>query len=231
MSEETPSVPPPVLPSSRKLITALAAIAMISGLLVAVTFQVTAPVIKKNQQAALERAIFQVLPQAEVHANFRLEGDSLTALTSEQFADANVFAGYDANNTLVGVAMEGAARGYQDVVRVLYAYVPEKQGIIGFTVLQSSETPGIGDKVETDAAFLANFNPLDASLNEAGDALAHPIITVKNGRKVNPWEIDAISGATITSAAVGDALNDSAQAMLPTLMANQDLLVAAKGDS
>lgn len=230
MSKEQPSVPQPVMPKSSKLITALAAIAMISGLLVAVTFQVTAPVIKKNQQEALERAIFQVLPDATVHANFRLEDDELTALTPEQFADANVFAGFDAEHQLVGVAMEGAARGYQDVVRILYAYVPDQEGIIGFTVLQSSETPGIGDKVETDDAFLANFNPLDARLNEAGDALAHDIITVKNGRKVNPWEIDGISGATITSSAVGNALNESAATMLPTLMANQDLLVMPKGD-
>jgi electron transport complex protein RnfG len=229
MSDETPHVPPPVLPSSRKLITALAAIAMISGLLVAVTFQVTAPVIKKNQQEALERAIFQVLPEATVHANFRLADGQLTALTPEQFADANLFAGFNANQELVGVAMEGAARGYQDVVRILYAYDPAQEGILGFTVLQSSETPGIGDKVETDAAFLANFDPLDARLNEGGDALAHAIVTVKNGRKVNPWEIDGISGATITSTAVGNALNTSAQAMLPTLRANRDQLVLTKG--
>ena len=230
MSEETVPVPAPVLPSSRKLITALAAIAMISGLLVAVTYQVTAPVIKLNQQRALEQAIFKVLPDATVHANFRLEGTALSALTPEQFADANVFVGYNAEQELVGIAMEGAARGYQDVVKILYAYDPAQQGITDFTVLQSSETPGIGDKVETDAAFQKNFNPLDARLNATGDALAHEIITVKNGRKVNPWEIDGISGATITSAAIGNALNDSAQAMLPTLLANQGLLTAPKGD-
>lgn len=226
MSAETDPVPPPVLPSSRKLITALAAIAMISGLLVAVTYEVTAPVIKLNQQRALEQAIFKVLPAATVHANFRLEGATLSALTSEQFAEANVFAGYNADQVLVGIAMEGAARGYQDVVKILYAYDPAQNGITGFTVLQSSETPGIGDKVETDAAFQENFNPLDASLNAGGDALAHEIITVKNGRKVNPWEIDGISGATITSTAIGHALNDSAQAMLPPLLANRDLLIA-----
>jgi Na+-translocating ferredoxin:NAD+ oxidoreductase subunit G len=230
MSEETPAVPAPVLPSSSKLITALGAIAMISGLLVAVTYQFTAPIIKVNQQKALERAIFQVLPEAVTSANFRLEGNELTALTTEQFADANVFVGYDAERALVGVALEGSARGYQDVVRILYAYDPAEQGILGFTVLQSSETPGIGDKVETDDAFLANFDPLDARLNAAGDDLANPIITVKNGRKVNPWEIDAISGATITSAAVGDALNESASRMLPPLMANQNLLTTPKGD-
>lgn len=230
MSDASPPPPAPALPSSRKLITALAAIAVISGLLVAVTYQVTAPVIKKNQQAALERAIFQVLPTATAHANFRLEGNALTPLPAEQFAEANVFAGYDADHQLVGVAMEGSARGYQDVVRILYAYDPAQQGILGFTVLQSSETPGIGDKVESDDAFQENFNPLDASLNAAGDALAHPITTVKNGRKVNAWEIDGISGATITSAAVGNALNTSAQAMLPTLIANQHLLTPRKGD-
>mgnify|MGYP003673010620 CR=1 FL=1 len=227
---DTPPVPAPALPPSRKLIIALAAIAMISGLLVAITFELTAPAIKRNQQRALEQAIFKVLPEATVHANFRLEGDTLSALPPEAFADANVFAGYNADQELVGIAMEASARGYQDVVKILYAYSPAQSGIMGFTVLQSSETPGIGDKVESDEAFQQNFNPLDARLNPAGDGLAHPIITVKNGKKTNPWEIDGVSGATITSTAVGKALNQSAEAMLPAVVANQHLFTEPKGN-
>jgi electron transport complex protein RnfG len=86
------------------------------------------------------------------------------------------------------------------------------------------ETPGIGDKIYTDAAFLANFEALDARLDASGTALANPIRVVKHGSKRKPWEIDAISGATVTSKAVGRGINDSAQRLLPRLAPNLDQL-------
>ncbi|MCX8018532.1 MAG: FMN-binding protein, partial [Rhodocyclaceae bacterium] len=48
-------------------------------------------------------------------------------------------------------------------------------------------------------------------------ALAHAIRTVKHGTKTQPWEIDAIAGATITSRAVGRAIDEAAQALLPRI--------------
>ena len=41
---------------------------------------------------------------------------------------------------------------------------------------------------------------------------------VKHGSKTNLWQIDAIAGATVTSRAVGKAINDSAQLLLPKLV-------------
>ena len=54
--------------------------------------------------------------------------------------------------------------------------------------------------------------------------MANAIVTVKHGTKNKPWEIDAISGATITSRAVGKAINDAAQILLPRIGANLDKL-------
>jgi electron transport complex protein RnfG len=82
--------------------------------------------------------------------------------------------------------------------------------IIGLQVLSSNETPGLGDKIEKDPDFRANFTALDASLKQE-------IVTVKNGEKTEPWQIDGISGATVSSKAVGKALNESAQFWIPTL--------------
>lgn len=225
MSEDAPT-----MPKSSKLITALALIAMMSGLLVAVTFQVTAPRIERNKQLALEKAIFTVLPEAKSAGNFQLQDGELTRLTAEEFSQANVFTGYNDSGELIGLALEASARGYSDVVRILYAYDPNNQCILGFTVLQSTETPGIGDKIETDVEFLKNFDCLEAILDKDGSALANQIMTVKNGKKVNAWEIDGISGATITSKAIGKALNQSANQMFPDLAKNRELL-EKKGDS
>ncbi len=222
------AVPPaPELPSSRQLIVALGLIAMISGLLVAVAYQVTLPIITRNRQEALKEAIFTVLPAATSYRNYRLAEGELSALPQEAFAQANVFAGFDDRGALVGFAMEASARGYQDVVTLLYAYAPEREAIVGMTVLASAETPGIGDKVSTDPAFRANFEQLDARLNADGTALAHAIVTVKNGRKTEPWQIDGISGATITSTAIGTALNRGAAEMLPDLVRQLDRVTAA----
>lgn len=55
-----------------------------------------------------------------------------------------------------------------------------------------------------------------------GTALANPIKVVKHGSKRNPWEIDAISGATVTTKAVGKGINDSAQRLLPRLVPHLD---------
>lgn len=229
MSEESTAIAAPVveapkLPSSGILIATLGGIAMISGLLVVFTFQLTLPLIVKNQQAALEKAVFAVLPDAAMRVNYLLDESGLKELPDEDFAKANVFAGYNADGKLTGLAMEGSSRGYQDVVRVLYGFSPEKQAVVGITVLESRETPGLGDKVSTDPGFLANFEALDASLTPDGGAIANPIHTVKNGKKTDPWQIDAISGATITSTAIGDGLRESTGKLLPLLHKFKDSL-------
>lgn len=213
MSQEPTTAP--TMPKSRTLIVALGGLAMLSGLLVVLTSQLTLPRITLNKQRALEKAIFTVLPEAVVRKNYLLDENGLTLLSEEAFADANVFAGYDSNGALTGLAMEASSRGYQDIVKILYGYSVDTECVVGITVLQSTETPGLGDKISTDPAFLENFNCLDASLNAEGTATANDIVTVKNGKKTDPWQIDGISGATVTSTAVGDGLRKSTNNMLP----------------
>jgi electron transport complex protein RnfG len=212
------------MPKSSTLILTLGMIAMMSGLLVVLTFQLTRERIAHNRQQALEKAVFAVLPEASVRRNFLLEESGLTPLTDADLARANLFAGYAADGRLTGIAMEASARGYQDVVTILYGYSPATECVIGFIVLQSTETPGLGDKVETDPDFLANFDCLDARLNEAANAVANEIVTVKNGNKEHPWQIDGISGATVTSVAIGNALRESTTRMLPLLARHRDAL-------
>ncbi len=82
--------------------------------------------------------------------------------------------------------------------------------MIGLQVLSSNETPGLGDRISKDAAFRKNFEALDASL-------VNEIETVKQGEKTRPWQIDGISGATVSSKAVGKALRESTGQWLPKL--------------
>ena len=54
--------------------------------------------------------------------------------------------------------------GYQDVIRVLYGYSFDTEAIIGIRVLESKETPGLGDKIETDPDFLGQLEARSRSL-------------------------------------------------------------------
>ena len=206
------------------MIRTLAGVAMLSGLLVVLTYQWTLPRIMENKRLAVQRAVFKVIPGITSHAAFRLDADGLTRVNEADATGTLVYAGYDEAGALQGIAAEAAARGYQDVIRILYGYSPSCECVTGITILQSTETPGLGDKIGTDPAFLANFKALDARLNTGRTALQHAIVTVKHGKKTEPWQIDAISGATISSKAIGKMLNDSAQTLLPRLDGRSDQL-------
>lgn len=210
------TAPPP--PSSAAMVGALGGIALLAGLLVVLVVQFTAPYIAENQRRAIERAVFTVIPGAVMRRDFVVTPDGVQPAGETGAAGIPIYAGYDRDGELKGIAAEAAARGYQDVIRILYGYSPHCQCITGIAILQSTETPGLGDKIGTDPAFLANFDALDARLNGDGSALQNAIVTVKHGSKQHAWEIDAISGATVSSKAIGRMLDDSARALLPQLL-------------
>lgn len=207
------------------MLRTLGGIAMLSGLLVVVVYQFTLPIITENQRIATEKAVFRVIPGAASKRDFVAGPDGL--LPAEEAVDVEgetLYAAYDAGGELVGVAFPGAAQGYQDVIKFLFGYDPRCQCVVGSKVLKSTETPGLGDKIDFDPAFMENFTALDTRVNAAVDGLANAIVTVKHGTKANPWEIDAISGATISSAALGRALNASAQRVIPLIQRDLETL-------
>jgi electron transport complex protein RnfG len=199
---------------------AIVGIGALCALMIVTVFQTTDARIKENQARALRLAVAEVLPQAESTLPVALLDGSLQIVTETPALP--VFLGYGEEDELVGAAITAQGMGYQDNVRVLYAYSIDTQAIIGFKVLDSKETPGLGDKIETEPHFVANFESLDATLSPDGNSLLHPIITVKQGQKTEPWQIDGITGATITAVAVGDILNESAQIWAPALQRNAD---------
>lgn len=209
----------PVVPQTPgfRMIRTLGAIAMLSGLLVVLVFQYTKPIIAENQRIAIEKAVFKVVPGATRRVDVML-GENGVALPGEDSgAGEKVYAAFDDRGNLKGVALASGAQGYQDIVKLLYGYDPGCACIRGIKILKMTETPGLGDKIAFDPAFLKNFEALDARLNDAGDALAHKIVAVKAGKKQSAWEIDAISGATISSVAVAKALNRSMQRVAPLI--------------
>ena len=231
MSEQaTPAVAPgaPVTPSAA-MIRTLGLVATICGVLIVTAYQGTLESVNANKKIALERAVFKVVPGAAKVDEFVATPSGIQPAGATVAEGAvKFYAAYDQAGALKGIAAEGAAKGYADTVRVMYAYDPARQAITGLGVVSMRETPGIGDKFYTDQAFLKNFDALDAKLAADLKTLANAIKVVKHGTKQRAWEIDAISGATVTSKAVGRGINESAQKLLPLLVPHIDTL--KKGD-
>ncbi|NND97462.1 MAG: FMN-binding protein [Pirellulaceae bacterium] len=190
---------------------------VVCSLAIVTVYEVTRPIIERNKIALRQNAIGDVLPRATTVATYRLDDatgqfqPTSTDTTSSDF----VYAGFDRHGELVGLAIETRGMGYQDFIGLLYGYSLDEQAIIGVRVLESRETPGLGDRVETDADFSSNFRRLGVGLNSDGTQLAHPIEYVKQGKKTANWQIDGITGATISSRAVVEMLRDSTAYWIP----------------
>jgi Na+-translocating ferredoxin:NAD+ oxidoreductase subunit G len=213
--------------SSAAMIRSLGLVATICGVLLVLTYENTLDAINANKRIALERAVFKVIPEAAgMKEWFASPAGLVAAGGAVPEGGLKFYAAYDRAGQLEGIAAEAGAIGYADMVRVLYAYNPAKQAIDGYGVVSHRETPGIGDKIIFDPAFLKNFVALDVRLNADKTALANPVKVVKHGSKQNPWEIDAISGATVTSRAVAKGINDSAGKLIPMLLPHLQQLQA-----
>ena len=208
-------------PKSRPMLIAMVGIGIACGLLIVMTYEGTLPRIERLKKEALERAIFRVLPGTETTKTFLLSDAQKFEETSSDEGTL-VYAGYDETGNFLGIAIEGSGQGYADVIRILYGYDPNKETIIGFYVLESKETPGLGDKIEKDENFLQNFEALDVSLNADRSSIQNEVIPVKAGAKENPWEVDGITGATISSRAIANIMNESIQYWGPLIVQQLD---------
>ena len=208
---------PAVATSAWSMYRAIVGIGLGCALLIVTAYQATAKRIAANEAEALQEAVAAVLPAAVGLVAVSLTEAGGLQLSGDSPQTLPVFLGFDDQERLIGAAVTASGMGYQDTIRVIYAYAFDVQAIVGLRVLESKETPGLGDKIETDADFKRNFERLDVALADDGLSLRNPITTVPAGDKVAGWEIDAITGATISSEAIGELLNRSAERWVPAL--------------
>ncbi|NIA14944.1 MAG: FMN-binding protein [Nitrospiraceae bacterium] len=209
--------------SSLYMIVLLGAVSTVCGLIIVVADMVTAETIRNNLAQITREAVGEVLPGSTELVKYvaDLEAGTITPLAEVTGGATNLFACFGTDESgqrrFLGCVSKAAGKGYAGTIEALYAYSPDAQTITGFKVLESKETPGLGDKIILDNDFNANFTNLDVALNGDMTALANPIVTVKHGKKTDPWQIDAISGATVSSKAVGALLDASAERMIPLI--------------
>ncbi len=117
------------------------------------------------------------------------------------------FGSYDSGAD--AVAFEEFATGYGGEIGVMVGIDLESDTVLGAAVTVHSETPGLGAKAKEDQAFVSQFKGLPVSATLA--------VTQDGGK------IDAISGATMTSRAVTEAIGKSLeryQTLKPRLKQN-----------
>lgn len=186
-------------PSSFRLILTLGIAGFFSGLLLVSVYLSTQPAIQKHRAESLRKAIFQVLPGCTKYQTLELrdgqlvEADAAEQSSSEGEVLPRVYAGYDASDEFIGFAIQGEEPGFQDNIGAIFGYQPEEKVIIGFEVLESKETPGLGDKIIKDENWLANFKAL---------SVEPTIEVVKEGQGQKPNQVETITGATISSKAI-----------------------------
>lgn len=217
----------PPMPTSGAMIGTLGAVATISGVLLALVYQGTYDIIRRNKEQLVRQAVFTVIPGAREQVPFEItDTGALNRLTDQSTAEPQLFAGWSEDGQMLGVAVKASGQGYGGPIRVLYGYDPEEERITGLTVLESQETPGLGDRIGEEP-FLDQFTDLQTPLDADEDALKHPITFVKSGEKTEPWQVEGISGATISSKAVIRAIRKNSREMLPFVHDHLDELKEA----
>lgn len=93
------------------------------------------------------------------------------------------------------VAFETFGKGFDGDVGVIVAINTDDDTILGIGVTTNKETPGVGKRIETDINFRSQFDGL---------SLEQPIKLKKDG-----GQIDAISGASFSSAGVVGAVESA----------------------
>ena len=110
----------------------LVCICSVMALLLALTNSITAPIIKKNDQAAANEALLVVMPDGENFEPVDLSSYTLPETVAEAYKEAKG-----------GYVIKLTTTGYSSGFVIMCGISPEGT-IVGTTILSSNETPSIG---------------------------------------------------------------------------------------
>lgn len=169
-----------------KMIAVLTLFASISGGVLSLVYLFSSPLIEENMLEEQRKSIFLVVPGAERYEKI-------------QKGEVEYFECTDGSGTTVGFALPAQGNGYQGVIKLMIGLTPDLDRITGIKVLEQVETPGLGGRIgESD--FQDQFQ---------GIRTDPAVDYVKNKKPEKETEIQAITGATISSRSVVAIINKS----------------------
>jgi electron transport complex protein RnfG len=183
------------------------------GLLIAVANAAWAPRIEANRIRKLNDLMQGLLTNAE---SFPEETKVKVKSSKGKESDVTIYKALaDANDssTCIGWAFNASGPGFADKIELVVAVDKDFETFAGFSVLSSNETPGFGDQIQK--SFYRN-QYINAPMTN--------LELVKTGDdKTIDAEIVAISGATVSSEAVVNIINNTAS-QIKTQMKEKGLL-------
>ncbi len=206
-----PSAPTPGASTPAwRLVATLGLGGAVAGALVSFVYERTLPAIQEYADARIAGAVHEVLAAPARLDTLYLVGDRLSRTPPpgvELRAVTKMFVGFDEAGTRTGVAVEAAEPGFADDVKLMIGFDPATGALTGYAVLGQKETPGLGDKIEKDSAFGAQFPGKVA-----------PLVGTK-AAAADPSTVHTITGATISSRAVIKIINNAVALWQPRLAA------------
>lgn len=177
----------------------LAAITLVSGLLLGFVHELTAAPIAEQEALAKAKAYAEVFPEA---SDFRVMADEDVEAATVQMAEAGfaqevneIVEACDESGTVIGHVFNiTTSEGYGGKIQMTVG-VKNDMTMQGISFLSISETAGLGMNANTDT-WKAQFVGIQAD----------EIVYTKSGKSADN-EIDAVSSATITTKAVTGAVN------------------------
>ncbi len=167
------------------------------GLLIAVTNAAWSPRIEQNEKDKLNNLMTGLITEAK---NFQITIEGLEVPGKKgKITKTDIYQALDDSGKNAGFAFVAIGPGFADKIKLVIAVDPKCQKFFGFKVLSSNETPGFGDRIKEDY-FGDQFKK----------APAGELQLVKTGKveKIDS-EIVAITGATVSSEAVVEIINNS----------------------
>lgn len=174
----------------------LFAITLIAGLILGFVYELTKEPIRIQEEKAVQEACAQVFESAAQFAELPYEASEELALELAETGVeiGTVFQALGADGSLLGYVVQSTStEGYGGDI-VLYLGVTLDGTLNGISLLEISETPGLGMRAQEVLA--PQFR---------GKQVSQFTYTKTGGSSDS--EIDAISGATITTEAVTNAVN------------------------
>lgn len=184
----------------------LFAITLISGLLLGLVYQVTAQPRQEQQERKIREACQAVFAQAEQfeEIDYAVSETLAQQLAKDGVRIGTVYQAMDAAGSPLGYVIETTSgEGYGGNI-TLYAGITNDGILNGVSILSISETPGLG--MRAGEVLVPQF----------ADKPAVDFTYTKTGSQSDS-EIDAISGATITTKAVTNAVNGAVSVFVQNL--------------
>lgn len=160
------------------------------------------PVIEQNKINETLEKVPELVLGSELAAKMAGQDQSLTIVPRQvevqKAARSKFYSVYEARyqDQRKGWVVKTKGQGYADTIELLLGLSPDLTTITGLFVLDQKETPGLGNKIITDQ-WRGQFIDAPADGN---------LVVVKTG-KTQPGQIDAVTGATISSNSVTALVN------------------------